>query len=129
MARLSSTVAPGHWTNYDRGCHLTCECGDDIRKHMKLEDDSLKSLIKQSEIIYPEGSLVGALVSFPVGDGTAKYVVTSMRPLAMQHVPHGDSYRIPDAYIRGLRVEDIRKGLRFEKFWRDLANEKSNGRD
>lgn len=56
---------------------------------------------------YPKASLIGLLLRFPVADGYAFYLVVQDKPLRLCHIPFGDGYRIPDAYIRGLRRSDI----------------------
>lgn len=47
------------------------------------------------------------VISFGVADGGAYYLVKSMSPLKLQHIPYGDAYRVPYAMIRGLRKADV----------------------
>ena len=51
--------------------------------------------------------VVGELVSFPVADGYANYVVWRAKPLRLVHLPVGDAWRIDDATARGLRLSDL----------------------
>lgn len=55
------------------------------------------------------GELAGELWYYPVGDGSAQYVVYTQRPLALIHLPVGDAWSIPDVVRRGLTVTDIRQ--------------------
>lgn len=51
---------------------------------------------------------VGALLSWPVADGMAVYMVTDMKGSGtLQHVPFCDGYMVDAALIRGLRKADI----------------------
>lgn len=47
----------------------------------------------------------GKIISFPVGDGKALYVIFDYRSLI--HIPTDDAYDIDDAHMRGLRKSDI----------------------
>lgn len=61
------------------------------------------------------GSLVGEVVSFPYADGAAFYMVASLRPVALIHLPIGDAWRLPDAHERGLTAKDLRKHVESAK--------------
>jgi hypothetical protein len=54
-----------------------------------------------------EGEYVGALINWQIADGYASYLVTSMRPVTLQHVPFGDAYTVHPETIRGLRKADV----------------------
>lgn len=47
------------------------------------------------------------VISFGVADGGAYYLVKSMKPLKLQHIPYMDAYQVPYAMIRGLRKADV----------------------
>jgi len=55
----------------------------------------------------PEGEVVGAVLSWPVADGAAYYVVTKEKPLTLQHLAYGDAWHIQYVLIRGLRKQDV----------------------
>ncbi len=61
------------------------------------------------------GSLVGEVVSFPYADGAAYYMVASLRPLALIHLPIGDAWQLPAPYERGLTAKDVRKNVESAK--------------
>ena len=58
------------------------------------------------------GKDAGKEVQFPVNDGAAVYVILSMKPCTLIHVPLGDAYRFP--YIERLTAADIRKKILHE---------------
>lgn len=93
----------------------------DFSDLMKAEDKKLRELEAISEKIdynNPKASLVGAIVSFPVGDGGAYYIVTKDKPLTLAHIPFGDAYHamwptikgVTAAWIRQVNGMDIRFG-------------------
>ncbi len=47
------------------------------------------------------------MIMIPFADGFAYYIVVSMSPLKLQHVPYGDAWHAPAAHIRGLRKADV----------------------
>lgn len=51
----------------------------------------------------------GQIVQFQVADGYAQYMVASMRPLVLIHLPLGDGYSFP--YVNRLKAEDIEREL------------------
>jgi len=56
--------------------------------------------------------IIGALISFPVADGSAIYKITSERPLTFEHVPYGDAWQVEDALLRGLTLEEVRDRIK-----------------
>lgn len=59
------------------------------------------------------GPCRGEILRFPVADGHAQYMVINCEELI--HLPLGDAWQIPDAYIRGLRSTDIAYMVEFQK--------------
>ena len=61
--------------------------------------------------LYDEGlkgdTLKGYVWSYPVADGKAQYIVTSLRPLTLTHIPIGDAWTVPEYVIRGLTKADL----------------------
>jgi hypothetical protein len=53
--------------------------------------------------------LIGEVIRFPRGDGTANYMVFRTKPLSLLHIPLGDAWDLPDYQMRGLRVKDVRE--------------------
>ena len=66
------------------------------------------------------GELVGEIVTWPVADGYAEYMVASEKPLKLAHINILDGYVIPHAMIRGLRLSDIRSIVDHDRFMRKM---------
>lgn len=77
---------------------------------MNRQDTMLRKLQEVSDNL-PEGEVVGALLYFPVADGNAIYRVEKASPLTLAHVPAGDAWHIPEAHLRGIRLEDVKRQL------------------
>jgi hypothetical protein len=59
------------------------------------------------------GTLAGELVSFPFADGHALYVILSLRPVTLIHLPVGDSWQYP--HVERLTAKDIKEEVRRRK--------------
>ena len=60
-----------------------------------------------------KGKYVGETVKFPFADGQAVYMVASLRPLELVHVPLGDAWDYP--YIERLKASDIVENIESRK--------------
>jgi hypothetical protein len=84
--------------------------GFEFRKDETWEDYDartgplLDKLFAESE--KAEG-IVGSIITYPVCDGKAAYLVTKESPLTLSHIPFGDAYMIPAAHVRGLTKRDV----------------------
>ena len=72
-----------------------------------------------------DGEIKGAILSFPVADGKALYLVTSDKPLTLQHLPFFDAYAIPEAHVRGLNKADVLHLVALANRWRKLFASKA----
>lgn len=54
-----------------------------------------------------KGSVVGAVLSWPIADGCAYYLVIKDSPLTLQHLNYGDAWHVDPVLIRGLRKQDV----------------------
>jgi len=79
--------------------------------------------LRQCTAQLPEGTIAGALLSFPVADNYAHYVVVSEDPLTIAHVGFFDAYAIPKPHIRGLEREDVLQHIERAKHWARLMSE------
>ncbi len=122
MAQLSKTIAPGHWSVYDKHFKLACGCLD-FETHMKKEQESLDALTAKSNEALTHGECKDYIYSQGIADGSALYRVVSTQPLVLQHIPYGDAYRILPATMRGLRLPDIQQAMEFDRWWRSRAPE------
>lgn len=112
MARLAKTAYPWPW--YTRMLkHLELHKKGiypevDWKKEMDEESAALEALQKRSDKLKP-GELVGGLLSFPAGDGSAYYLIVKEQPLTVQWVPYGDHWHVDGMLIRGMnRVDALR---------------------
>jgi hypothetical protein len=67
--------------------------------------DKLRGWLKANKYT---GTLAGKVVSWQIADGYAEYMVVSLRPLKLIHLPLGDAWRMPAPFERGLTAADIR---------------------
>lgn len=56
-----------------------------------------------------QGELAGEEWRYPRGDGYARYIVYTEKPLALIHVTTGDAWAIDEITRRGLRLTDVRQ--------------------
>lgn len=56
----------------------------------------------------PGDKLAGTEHRVQIADGYAQYIVWSSKPLRLIHLDLEDGYSAPAAYIRGLRLADIK---------------------
>jgi len=97
------------------------EPGGDFRKRMKDEEAwvaELAAWAKQNG----NGSEAGEEIRFPVGDGYARYIVLSMRPVKLIHIPTFDAYSFQ--YANRLTAADIREKIRSARAMRKLFSSK-----
>ncbi len=59
--------------------------------------------------------LIGEVIGFPRGDGSAQYMVYRTKPLTLLHIPLGDAWDLPDYQLRGLRVKDVQELVRRDR--------------
>jgi hypothetical protein len=59
------------------------------------------------------GDLRGEVVSFPVADGAASYMVFTTKPLAFIHMPLGDAWQFQ--YVNRLTLADVKKQVKRRK--------------
>jgi len=60
-----------------------------------------------------KGKNVGEIVRFAVADGYAEYMVLSMRPMKLIHIPLDDAYEFPYAHL--MTASEINKKLEGQK--------------
>lgn len=76
----------------------------------EAHEQAFNELRERSQAL-PDGEVVGALLSWPVADGHACYVVTGAEPLTVQHVPFLDAWTVDPILIKGLDADDVRSML------------------
>lgn len=65
------------------------------------------------------------LKQFPVADGYAEYMVASMKPLELVHIPLGDAWQFE--YAHRLTAKDVQDKIDQQKALEELFNKKKEG--
>jgi len=60
-----------------------------------------------------KGKNVGETIQFPVADSYAEYMVASMRPLQLVHLPLGDAWEFQYAHL--LTAKEVQSNIDFQK--------------
>lgn len=81
--------------------------GANFQQTMDNQSKVLDEIRKKAEAL-PDGEVVGGLLSYPVADGSALYLVVKEKPLQVSHLPFADAYGVHPAMIRGLNLADVR---------------------
>ncbi len=71
-----------------------------------------------------DGELAGEEVRWGRGDGYARYLVLSLRPLRLMHLPVGDAWRMDPIFERGLTAKDIRQKVTAQRKMTELFSGK-----
>lgn len=90
------------------------ESGPPLASEHETEAAELGRLMSESAKL-PTGEIVGGVLALPYADGYAYYIVTKAKPLTLRWIPYCDAWQVPDVYIRGLRLEDVRSMLHVQK--------------
>ncbi len=102
MAKLDSKVVEGFDFNLSG------------MERINAENKVFDKLMEVSNNL-PDGEVLGGVVSFPVADGHAHYLVVTDKPLNLRFIPYSDRYQAHPALIRGLTKKDVIKHLRSNK--------------
>jgi len=86
-------------------------------KAIKEEDDYIAK-VKAFLLSQKKGKNVGEVLNFPVADGSAQYMVASMRPLELVHLELGDAYNF--AYAHLLTSKEVNNKLATQKRMAEL---------
>lgn len=90
---------------------------DENGRYSREKDDALTAAyldeLRAEAIVTHD--IVGEVIRFQIADGYAQYMVWSVKPLELIHLPLGDAWSIPEAHARGLRLSDVRDMVEREK--------------
>jgi len=81
--------------------------------------NELSNLLKERN---PNEKYVGDTISFPVADGKAVYMVASLKPIKLVHLPLGDAWQFEFAHR--LTKKDIIQKIEQEKKIQELFSKK-----
>jgi len=68
------------------------------------------------------GENVGEIIRFPAADGYAEYMVASMKPVELVHIPLGDAWTFQYAHL--LKAKDVQTEIDKEKAIKKLFDKK-----
>ena len=88
----------------------------------KTENDYIEK-VKAYCVAYGNGAERGTLISFGVADGKALYVVFSMSPVVLIHLPLGDAWEYRG--IEHFSASGIREEVRRTKAWEEIWEKKA----
>lgn len=88
---------------------LPCPATLPYKEYFDAQDDYFKGLQEHCKTRKPDEQYAGRVLRFPVADGYAVYVVASIVPLVLVHVPTGDGWEF--RYVNRLTVKDIKEKL------------------
>jgi hypothetical protein len=71
------------------------------------------------------GANVGEIIQFPVADGYAMYMVSSMKPLELIHLPFGDGWSFQ--YVHLLKAKDVQQKIDQAKALTKFFSERKKG--
>ena len=89
----------------------------DNEKYIKELKDLLLKRFEESAYTCSE-KYVGEIIRFPVADGYAEYMVASMNPLELVHLPLGDAWNFE--YVHLLTIKEVTERLVSEKKMKEL---------
>ena len=64
------------------------------------------------------GKNAGEVIKFPVADGYAMYMVISMRPLQLVHIPLWDAWHFQYAHL--LTAKEVQQQIDQDKRWNEM---------
>jgi hypothetical protein len=91
----------------------------DVEGYRKACDkfiEDLRAFLKKRK----DGKNVGEVIKFPVADGYAMYMVASMKPLELVHIPLWDAWDFQYAHL--LNAKEVQKKIDQEKALEELFN-------
>ena len=87
----------------------------------RFKDELREFLVKRNPSEY-----VGEIISFPVADSSAEYMVAALKPIQLVHIPLWDAWHYE--YAHRLTAKDIKEKIdskkAFDKAWSDTKNQK-----
>jgi hypothetical protein len=84
-------------------------------EYKKNEDKYIVDLKKELKSMGYKGKNFGEIIKFQVADGYAQYMVISMRPLQLMHLPLGDAWDFQYAHL--LTAKEVNEKIEGQKAW------------
>jgi hypothetical protein len=93
-------------------------------KQYNIDCDKFYNELKTELLKRKKGKHVGEVIRFPVADGHAEYMVASLRPLELVHIPLGDAYEF--AYIYLFTAKEVSAQITRQKAMDKLFSRKND---
>lgn len=86
------------------------------------ECEEYKQKLKEFLLKRNSGKNIGEIIRFPVADGYAEYMVASMKPVELVHLPLMDAWEFQYAHLLGAKEvqEEIDKQKALEKIFKKM---------
>lgn len=94
---------------------------NDIAGYQKAQEQYVEDL-KVLLLKRKKGKNIGETIRFQVADGYAQYMVASMKPLELVHIPLGDAYDFQ--YAHRLTAKDVQEKIDQQKRMNELFGRK-----
>lgn len=75
----------------------------------KYMQDLKTILLNNAKVKQKPTTNVGEVIQFPAADGYAQYMVASMKPLELVHIPLGDAWHFQ--YVNRLTAKDVQEKI------------------
>lgn len=93
-----------------------------VQAYNKACDEFKEKLKAFLEKRNPNGKNVGEVISFPVADSSAEYMVASMKPVELIHLPLWDAWEFQ--YVSRLTAKDVQQKIDSTKALNKLFSKK-----
>jgi hypothetical protein len=95
---------------------------EDIEQYKK-DCETYKENLKAFLLKRKNSKNVGEIIQFPVADGYAEYMVASLKPVELVHIPLWDGYQFQ--YVHLITAKEIQKQIDGQKSLKKLFGGKS----
>jgi hypothetical protein len=87
---------------------------------LKRGQEYIKALKVKLNQWFGSDPLIGEEINHPVADGYARYIVASVKPFSLIHIPFGDGYSAGAIWERGITLKDARKMIEMNKQFKSI---------
>lgn len=93
---------------------------NDVKNWRANDEKYIQELKNHIQSLGYTGKNVGEVIQFPVADGYAQYMVASMKPLQLIHIPLGDAWQ----YAHLLTAKEVQQKIDQTKAIKELFSNK-----
>ena len=81
----------------------------DWKYNFYREQEWVYKVAKWAKKNNPTSKVAGKEFRYPVGDGSARFIVVSLRPLTLIHLPVGDCWNVTEVVRKGLDAKHVKE--------------------